>query len=36
MGKVASSSVPAIILNPQFDTSDVYFVISGAASMPPG
>lgn len=36
MGKVASSSsVQAIILNPQFDMSEAYFVISGVAGTPP-
>ena len=37
MGKVASSSsAQAIILNPQFDMSEAYFVISGVAGTPPG
>jgi purine nucleoside permease len=36
MGKIASSSsVQAIILNPQFDMSETYFVISGVAGTPP-
>ncbi len=36
MGKVASSSsVQAIILNPQFDMSDAYFIVSGIAGTPP-
>jgi purine nucleoside permease len=36
MGKVASSaSVQAIILNPQFDMSDAYFIVSGVAGTPP-
>lgn len=36
MGKVASSaSVQAILLNPQLDMSQAYFVISGVAGTPP-
>jgi purine nucleoside permease len=36
MGKVASSaSVQAIILNPQFDMSEAYFIVSGVAGTPP-
>jgi purine nucleoside permease len=36
MGKVASSSsVQAIILSPQFDMSETYFVVSGVAGTPP-
>jgi purine nucleoside permease len=36
MGKVASSSsVQAIILNPQFDMSQTYFIVSGVAGTPP-
>lgn len=36
MGKVASSSsIQAILLNPQFDMSKTYFVISGVAGTPP-
>jgi purine nucleoside permease len=36
MGKVASSSsVQAIILNPKFDMSEAYFIVSGVAGTPP-
>jgi purine nucleoside permease len=36
MGKVASSSsVQAIILSPQFDMSQTYFIVSGVAGTPP-
>jgi len=36
MGKVGSSaSMQAIVLNPQFDFSQAYFVISGVAGTPP-
>jgi purine nucleoside permease len=36
MGKVASSSsVQAIILDPKFDMSEAYFIISGVAGTPP-
>jgi purine nucleoside permease len=36
MGKVASSSsVQAIILNPQFDMSEAYSIVSGVAGTPP-
>jgi purine nucleoside permease len=36
MGKVNSSaSMQAILLNPQFDLSDAYFILSGVAGMPP-
>ena len=36
MGKVASSaSVQAIILSPQFDMSEAYFIVSGVAGTPP-
>jgi purine nucleoside permease len=36
MGKVASSSsVQAIMLNPQFDMSEAYFIVSGVAGTPP-
>jgi purine nucleoside permease len=36
MGKVASSaSVQAIILSPQFDMSQAYFILSGVAGTPP-
>jgi purine nucleoside permease len=36
MGKVASSSsVQAIILNPQFDMTHAYFIIGGVAGTPP-
>ncbi len=36
MGKVASSSsMQAIILNPQFDMSNAYFIVSGVAGTPP-
>ncbi|MEO7337996.1 MAG: purine nucleoside permease [Caldimonas sp.] len=36
MGKVSSSSsMQAILLNPQFDFSQAYFVISGVAGTPP-
>ncbi|MBD2750603.1 purine nucleoside permease [Microvirga sp. BT688] len=36
MGKVASSaSVQAIILNPQFDMSEAYIIVSGVAGTPP-
>ncbi len=36
MGKVSSSaSMQAILLNPQFDLSQAYFIISGVAGTPP-
>ena len=36
MGKVASSSsVQAIILDPKFDMSEAYFIVSGVAGTPP-
>jgi len=36
MGKVASSSsMQAILLNPQFDFSQTYFILSGVAGTPP-
>ncbi|MEJ7687707.1 MAG: hypothetical protein WKG52_12340 [Variovorax sp.] len=37
MGKVNSSaSMQAILLNPKFDFSKAYYVISGVAGTPPG
>ncbi|MFG3757167.1 hypothetical protein, partial [Klebsiella pneumoniae] len=36
MGKVASSSsMQAILLNPQFDFSQAYYILSGVAGVPP-